>query len=215
MEAAADYATAASLGADRESVSVCRAALLLDRGHPEAALDTLAAIHRAAWVPALRLCARAHTDLARPAQAAACFRQVIDASKHPRPEDYLDLATAHEDAGDPAAALRALDSGIAALGPVPSLVYPAVDLETAQGRPDAALERLDALDDSPTTLARRGDVLAGAGRTLAAQAAYTEALDRLDALPPSRRHTPALTALAARLGEALSVTRLPDPEEQP
>jgi hypothetical protein len=79
-----------------------------------------------------------------------------------------------------------------------------MDLELALGRPEAALARLEALAPSPANLARRGDILVRCGRPLAAQAAYTEALDRLAALPAARRRAPAAAALCARLHAALS-----------
>jgi tetratricopeptide (TPR) repeat protein len=204
-EASADYASAEALGADPQSLALCRAALALDRTDPALALDILAAPDDGAASPQrFRLQGRAYRDMGRFQAAAASFGKALAAAPHPRPGDYRDLAFARRDGGDPEGALAALDAGIRALGPVASLVSPAVDLEIAQGRPGAALDRLDALAASPANLARRGDILALDGQPLAAQAAYTDALERLDALPPARRHTPASTTLAARLHAALS-----------
>lgn len=209
--AGADYGTALALGADPVSVAICRGALALDTGHPETALEVLCRVDRAAPPELHRLRGRAYRACGRDEAAASAFREALALTVSPRPGDYLDLADALRGAGNPEAALEALDAGIAALGPVASLVGPAMDLELARGRPEAALVRLEGLTPSPANLARRGDILVLCGRPLAAQAAYTEALDRLDALPDTRRRTPAATALSARLHAALSTP----PAEQP
>jgi predicted negative regulator of RcsB-dependent stress response len=67
---------------------------------------------------------------------------------------------------------------MARLGPIVSLQLPAVDLEAALGHTDRALERLDALlarTENPAWVARRGDVLLRAGRSLEARHEYARA----------------------------------------
>jgi tetratricopeptide (TPR) repeat protein len=209
--AGADYGTALALGADPVSVAICRGALALDTGHAEAALDILDRVGHPTPPQVHRLRGRAYRARGQDGAAAEAFREALALTRPPRPGDYLDLADALVDAGDPQGALEALDAGIAALGPVASLVGPAMDLELAAGHPEAALGRLEVLAPSPANLARRGDILILCGRPLAAQAAYTEALERLATLPAPRRRTPAAAALSARLHAALSSPAAEEP----
>jgi hypothetical protein len=82
-------------------------------------------------------------------------------------------------AGEPEAALEALDEGLARLGPVVALASRAIEIERARGRADATLERLDRLaafaSRQETWLTRRAEILEEAGRPAEARAAWAAA----------------------------------------
>lgn len=124
----------------------------------------------------------------------------------PGPELFLTRAALHE---SPAAAIASLDAAIARIGPAHTLQLRALELEEASGRVDDALRRLDQLarqsERRETWLKRRGDLLARAGRTREARAAYASALAALQSLPEWLRDSPDAVALAAEL------TRLASP----
>ena len=99
----------------------------------------------------------------------------------------------------------ALDDGMQRLGPVVALAMLAIEIETQQGRVDAALARLDRLAErSPrqaTWLNRRGEILERAGRREEARASYARVLAELDTLPVHRRRSPAMRQLEAQARE--------------
>ncbi len=200
--AEADYRTAAGLGSEPARVALCQAALALDRGHPEAALELLTTDDSEACL----LRGRALRELGRPREAADSLGQALAGNPRPRPEDYLELSAVV--AGQSVTeALDVVDEGIQRLGPAVSLVLAAVEFEVGLGRFDAALARLDAAPlwrDSADGLTRRGGILLLAGRELEAQVSFTAALDRLASLPPERRAAPANAALATVLHAHLS-----------
>ncbi len=90
---------------------------------------------------------------------------------------------------------------MAALGPLVSLGFEAIDLEVRLRRFDAALARIDQLSaGSPrreSWLVRRGEILEAAGRDAEARQAYESAMDAIAALPAGRRAVPAVADLAA------------------
>ena len=114
-------------------------------------------------------------------------------------------------------ALHGLDEGLSTLGLILPLQQLAIAVELQRARYDAALARLDqivvAVPRPETWLARRGEILAQAGRPEAARQAYTAALAAVAALPEHRRTTRTMEDLVTRLGTALD--RLPPPSAQP
>ena len=103
----------------------------------------------------------------------------------------------------PADAIRILDAGMARIGPAHTLQTRALELEEAAGRIDDALRRLQRIADlserKEMWLKRRGDLLARAGRTAEARAAYAAALAAIAALPDWLRESPDTTRLVAEL----------------
>jgi tetratricopeptide (TPR) repeat protein len=204
LAAEEDFARARALGADSSRVAVSLAALELDRGNPRGALGFL---HQVPEVEtsALFLRGRALRELGRFREAATALEQAIGASPRPRPEDFLELADAIVDQGDPfiAEALDVLDAGARRLGSAASLILAAAELEVRRGRHEAALLRLrsapPALQESPAWRTRQGEILLHAGRDLEAQAVFTEALSLLQALPAHRRSVPASVSLEEKL----------------
>ena len=114
----------------------------------------------------------------------------LEGMEQSKPEHYLEWSRAFAEVGDHGQALRALDQGIARLGPIVSLQLPAIDLELTRGQYDAALARLETVSEqSPRVepwLVRRGEILEQAGRLTEALCIYEEALAGLEPLTTSR-----------------------------
>jgi Flp pilus assembly protein TadD len=107
----------------------------------------------------------------------------------------------------PADALRALDQGMARLGPIASLQLAAIDMETSNQNWAGALERLDQLlkqaPKSEVWIVRRGEILEHLGRRDEARAEREKALQLITARPAARRNQ-TLTELEHRLRAELS-----------
>jgi predicted Zn-dependent protease len=202
--ALADYATALALEPTLDAVHLARGRFYLDTHQPRRAIrdiDGFVASHpdRA---DAYALRARAHAALSHGDRALADYDRAIAGGATPD----LVLARARLarrlHPADPDVALDGLDRALTELGPVPSFLQEALDIEVAAGRYDAALARLGrvpALASQPLWLAARGDILSRAGRASEARDAYVRAITAVDDLPAPRRHTPQMTRLRARL----------------
>jgi tetratricopeptide (TPR) repeat protein len=187
----------------------CRGRVHLEAGHPRLALAPLDR-YLASNPPdpdgyATR--GRAHVKLEQFALAAADFTHAIALSSS-SPELYIERAEALRRIGRLEESLRGLDEGIAKLGPLVTLQLPAIDLEVALQRPDAALARIDAVSArmarKETWLFRRAEVLRQAGRVDEAQKNYRDALAAIDRLPPTHRGTRAMAELKDRIQSALA-----------
>ena len=145
---------------------------------------------------------RAWAALGRPKRAARDFAAAFPGLPQPTPDHVFAQRDVLLALGRRAEAIRALDAGIARLGHVPALKIAAVDLDVALGRHDDALRRLDVLiaagPRNAAWVARRGDILAQAGRADEARVAHAAALDTLAARPAARRAV-RTDALAQRL----------------
>lgn len=142
----------------------------------------------------------------RALMAAGLFQRAADDFAAARElREGGDAELCHEQAralvagGRPAAALAALDSGIAQCGPLVTLIVQAVDIETSLRRHEAALVRLDAFmacqPRKERWLARRGEILEMAGRQAEAATAFREAVDAIARLPEERRSVAMIAAL--------------------
>lgn len=216
-EARADFERAARIDPALHEVHLGLAQLWLDEGRPDPALSEVAAcLGRAPGeARALFIRAQALVALGRVGEAVGVMDRAIAHTTEPRPEHYLERARLIARARpmtDQALdrAVRGLDQGIARLGPAVTLSWFAVELETAGGRYDRALERLDEIDPQcarkETLLGRRGEILEAAGRWMEAQAAYTEALDAIAALPARVRYTRSIIELETSLRAKLKST---------
>jgi len=195
-------------GADPAAVAAARGRILLAAGRPRRAL---AAYERAL---ALRPDAfetmfargRAHLALGDAARADHDFARAIARMREPRPEHVIARRDALLARGRRAAAVDALDAGIARLGPIATLVLPAVELDVQLGHYERALGRLDRLvEHGPANavwIARRADVLMRAGRRDEARAAYAQALALLDRRGGRRR--PGVDAIERRIRAELA-----------
>jgi len=146
-------------------------------------------------------------------EATVDYTRVISASgasRKPRPEYYLERARTVVAQGDEhiGPALRGIDEGLERLGSVVTLQLYAIELERKRKHYNKALRRVESIADTATRkeswLARRGDILAAAGRIGEARLSYTAALAALNALHPQRRTTRAMLRLRARLEERLA-----------
>lgn len=150
---------------------------------------------------------RVQLGLGRPEEADADFARAIDHMTSPRPEHVIERRDALLARGRTAEALAAIDAGIKRLGPIVSLELPAIDLELELGHPDGALVRIDRLlaqvPRNGAWIARRGEILANAGRHAEAQTEFTRALAILRERPEARP-SPANTELEARVRAALA-----------
>ena len=206
--ALAAIAHAAEHGADPDQVAAARGRVLLAAGRPGRAKRELGRVlaRRPDRFAVLFLRGRASLALGRPDAAARDFGRAIAGLAEPTPDQVFARRDAFLVAGKPAAALRALDAGIAKIGPVPSLELAALDLEVSLGRYEDALRRIDRLiATSPrneTWVARRGELLAGAGYDEEARLAYAAALRLIGERPAHRRPAPTM-ALERRLRAAL------------
>ena len=184
------------------------AALYLERGElyarhadwPSAEANYLRAAELSPRLPRLDLVPRTLARLARRPAALADYAAAFRRLAAPSPDLWLERVPLFD---APADALRSLDEAIAQIGPVLSLHLRALDLETALGRTDAALARLDLLvagsERRELWLKRRGDLLAAAHRPTEARAAYTAALAAIAALPSWLARSPEIAALSGEL----------------
>jgi tetratricopeptide (TPR) repeat protein len=152
--------------------------------------------------------ARALRALGEYQAAVDDFTRALGLTVRPDPDIVLERARVELARGQPDRALAGIDAAIARLGPVASLQSFAIDVESQHGRVDAALARLDRVAlQSPrkeSRLARRGDILADAGRFPEARASYSAALSAIETLPLATRRTAAMVSLEARVRGALA-----------
>ncbi len=133
------------------------------------------------------------------------FTAALAGLREPKPELWLEANALHN---NHAAALADIELALTRIGPAPTLVARALDLDLQLRRPDAALSRLGRLaataERPEIFLKRRGDLLISLGRAGEARAAYAEALAAVGRLPawirtdePTRLFIAQLTALSA------------------
>ena len=165
--------------------------------------------------------ARALLKLGRPLAAAREYDLAIDQQPVPMPDYYYERARAFAAAGDAylAEAIRGLDEGIEAIGPIVTLERVAIDLELRRGAIDAALARLTRIVERSsrreTWLARHGEILAGAGRTQQAKQSFARALRELQLLSEQRRRAPAMLRLEAKILQSLAGLAEAQPRSTP
>jgi tetratricopeptide (TPR) repeat protein len=210
--ALADYVRALKLAPALIEVEFCRGRMWLEANRPRQArlaLDRFLA-RRPDHPEALVTRARTLEKLGRHAAAAADYTRAIALLPRPKPDYYLERASAQvaADAAHPDVAVRGLDEGIQRLGPLVTLQLAAIELELKQQRWEAALARLDQLAaQSPRQemwLHRRGKILQQAGRVGEAQAAFTASLKAIESLPPRLRQTRAMMDLEKQVRSALA-----------
>jgi predicted Zn-dependent protease len=206
--AQADYARAARLDPAMAAVDLCRGLAMSEARRYEAAQEALERFltrdsENADGHAAL---ARVLTLRGKAKLAAGHFTRAIERS--PRPEYFLERARALAtgEPGDLDEALRGLDSGIEALGPLVSLQVPAIEIELARNNADGALARLETIlapaERKEVWLGRRGAILDAAGRCEQAREAFAAALEALERSFASARGT-AAGAFESRLRAAI------------
>lgn len=209
-QAAEDFAEALELAPNDAEVMHRLADARLHLGDANAALRLAEAslAGRAGDPRALLVRARAHDRLGSWQAAVDDLSRVIATSEPPSPETYVERARVQERGGAADAAVAGLRDGVTRLGPLVTLLEPAIDIEARRGRGEAAIALLDQLDpkltSTPRWLARRGELDELAGRREDARRAYRAALDALDRLPESRRRAPRQVALRVQLEARLA-----------
>ena len=208
--AESDYDRAAQLDPKLTAVDFCRGRMLFESGRDERAkveLDKFLAV-QTNHVDALMVRARVLVRLGQRKAAVADFTRAIARSAEPGPEYFLERAQAQVDDGEVDAALRGLDEGVRRLGPLVTLQLNAIDLDLTRKQFDDALRRLETISAQSTRkekwLARRGEILAQAGRGEESKQAYASALHAIEALPPRLQQTPAMLNLKKQVGTALA-----------
>jgi len=209
--AIAELEAAAERGADPDVVGAAKGEVFLAAGFPRTAkieLDRVLA-RRPDAAGARQTRARVWLALGNAEAAAIDFGEAIARASHPTPELVIERRDALLATGHKAEALAALDDGMARIGHVASLEMPAIDLEVELGHTDRALARLDRLaataPPNPFWIARRGEILARAGRDAEARAEYAKAMALIDARDAAHRGRP-FDDLKRRLETALAPT---------
>jgi Tfp pilus assembly protein PilF len=184
----------------------------LGRNEPKAALaalDRFLATHPPS-PRALVLRARAHTALGNSTAALTDYRAALRQAERPEIDHVREAAAALADQQQTAEAADILSRALAERGPDPSLLRQALDLEVALGRYRDALTRIDALQAGAPRpepwMARRAQLLAQAGDSAAAHAAWKALQQHLDRLPNLERGSPALQMLAEQARAGLAAT---------
>jgi tetratricopeptide (TPR) repeat protein len=209
--ALAAVAHAEGRGADPDAVAAARGRILLAAGRPALAKREFARVltHQPARWAVVFERGRTALALGRPGAAARDFGRALRGLAEPTPDHVLAWRDALLAAGRRAEAVRALDEGMDRVGQVPSLELAALDLEIGLDRLEAALLRIDRMlarnPDNPAWIARRGELLARAGRVAEAHAAFRQALVLIETRPRHRRGQ-RLDALARAMRVALGRT---------
>ena len=206
-EAISDYAHAERLEPDvqhidllmgkalRQSRRFAEAVARLDRyiiKHPDSAGAFLAR-------------ARAHADARHVDPASKDFAKVAELA--PNPDAYVEWSKLLASTNRTEEAVKKLEEGCSALGPLITLQVKIIDIEISRKNYARVLERIDAILASASRkeswLARKGDVLAMAGQSPAAADAYTQALDALRRLPSRHRLSTSMQNLEETLKQKL------------
>lgn len=155
--------------------------------------------------------------------AAADARAALETGEAVPPDRLIALGTTLRAAGMLEEALRCLERGLARQGNQPALLLQALDWESAAGRWDAALSRIDALQSAAPSpapwMARRARLLAAAGRAADSRAAWVALREHLVALPSLARGTPQNLQLfvetRSALGEVVPASVSAPPSSSP
>jgi predicted Zn-dependent protease len=157
---------------------------------------------------ALLLSARVFQRLGETERALAEFRAAFSFLPNPEPDVVLEVADLLITRGENEAALKLLAEHVARLGPIPTLMLRALDLELAASDFDAAVERVETLRDAAAVpepwMARRAEILAQAGRQDEARTAWQALLEHLVELPPVQRNSHAFLQLRDQAQAALA-----------
>lgn len=208
--ALADYDKAAELDPGLEVIDWCRGMALADAGQPARAREALDRflLKQPEHADGHLTRARVLAALKEHDPAAKDYRRALQLSSEPRPETYLELSHVLEQAGDPAAAIAALDDGIGRVGAIPTLQTAAIELELEENRNGSALKRADQLvaaaERKETWLALRAEILTRAGQPAEARQALRDSLSSIEALPARIRELAPTLELEAKVRSALS-----------
>lgn len=159
----------------------------------------------------LVLRARVFARIGKPDAAIRDYRKALSMTQQPEPDLLLEVSTALAENKQAPAALEVLDQGISRLGPLPSLVNAAIDIDFGNGNIGGALRRIDvARDAAPRPepwMARRASILARAGRIDESRAAWKALLDHVSSLPHAERDSHAMCSRVREAQDALAALK--------
>lgn len=152
--------------------------------------------------------ARALVQLKEHTAALADYRAALNKTPNAEPDlvqevvDALISQQRNEEAAD------LLEEHLKRLGNSPGLVMKALELEVVLGRYDAALSRVDVLQQTAPRpepwMAKRASVLAQAGRIRESQAAWQALITHIQALPNLERGAHAMQLIAEQAQQAVA-----------
>ncbi len=203
--AALDFEQAVTLGPGDPDAARRLANARLQLGEPEVAAalmdPVLEANGRDAEAHLVR--ARARRQLGRLSDAADDYTLAIESYASPAPHLYLERADNEVERRRTTEAIEGLRAGIAALGPIVTLVERLADLHWRGGDPAGAARTLDELPyevkRSPRTLLMKARYLREAGDERGAADALDRADEAIRGLPESRRESAAMRALSEQI----------------
>jgi tetratricopeptide (TPR) repeat protein len=199
--AARDLARARELEPDRAELDLYRGRLELAAGDTQSAADALAKFTARSpeHVGGHVLYAEALAARDQEREAVGAYARALEL----RPNPAIYLARANLSATwSIDEALAGLDEARDVLGPIAPLELRAIELEAADGRFDAALARVARLEALPgrseVWTVRGAELLERAGRYDDALQCWADVIAAIEALPDSRRRTPATAEREAR-----------------
>ncbi len=208
--ALADFREVDRLAAGAFETDVPQAEALMLLGKYSSALEVLN--HCLDRDPSASRClvlrARVFGRLGEPDSAIHDYRKALSLVPQPEPDLLLEVSAALAKHKETTAALKVLDQGIARLGPLPSLVIAAIEIDFGNGNIEGALRRIDVAQDASLRpepwMARRASMLARAGRIDESRAAWQSLLERISSLPPAERTSHAMCSRVREARDALA-----------
>ena len=218
-QALADYESASHIDPSSPNIDFLRAKVLVELEENERAVVLLDAFltDEPGHAGGHFVRARAKVALGRTDGGVEDYSRAIALFERPAPSHYVERARALVDAGRLDEALLGLRQAVADLGPLASLIEPAVAEEEKRERYEEALRWADQLSPtlrhSPRWRAIAGNLAERAGQDASAAHEFREGLAAIDALPPARQGTEAMTALRTQLADRLETRAASPPAE--
>lgn len=152
--------------------------------------------------------ARVQAKLKAEKESLADYREALKRTPSAEPELIYEVVEIMEVLHLPEEAADLIDGHLKRLGNNPGLVMKALELETAVGRYDAALARIDEIQKAAPRpepwMARRASLLAQAGRINDSVAAWKALFAHLQALPAAERSAHSMLMIAEQAQTALA-----------
>lgn len=208
-EAIASTLEARRAGADADSININVANLMLEAGFPHAAegfVELVLAAHPEE--SAALLCrARVHSTLKMSGAAADDYSAALKSGAAPQAGVVIEAMQAQVLAERPDEALAIADAAMSKVGVVVTIALPAIEIARAEGDPQDALRRIDALlvqaPDHELWLAEKAEILDEAGMEDQARATRERAVALL-AKRPAQRKSREMAAIEEEMKAALA-----------
>lgn len=158
--------------------------------------------------------ARVLVKLGMKEEALADYRRALAMSPETGPDLVQEAAESLAENGHLEEGIQVIDSGLNRLGGIPSLLMKVLEMEMKAGRHEAALSRVDAMQESAPRpepwMAKRAQLLAQAGRLDESRAAWKALIIHLERLPNLERGSNSMSLLAEQARGALESMERPD-----